>query len=388
MPVDPAPHADDPRESGAQATIGEFNRRVDAAQMAATPTKGWVRDAVRRRGSSRCPVRLRRLSLDVVLRHGAALADLFVAYPDDIVHVQPYDMFVGYQPSASAALDPVRLLTEAAAWTDEWGTAWEHAAGGSGASPHGYPIGDWADLDRYLESSLPDPRAPGRFGGAIPTVRALGPTHYMAGTTHQAIWERFHQLRGMEGAFEDLYLNPAETSRLLDVLTDYQIDLVRQWAGLGNVDAVFLTDDWGSQAGMLIAPAKWQEVFAPRYRRICDEAHRHDLDVIFHSCGNIASIIGPMIDAGIDVIDPLQSEALDLAWLAREYGGKVAFAGGLPEQTLAHLTPAGVRDEVHRTIDLLGPAFGNALILAPSNSILADVPLENLVALFEAAHQQ
>ena len=72
----------------------------------------------------------------------------------------------------------------------------------------------------------------------------------------------------------------------------------------------------------------------------------------------------------------------------REFGGKVAFAGGLPEQTLPTLTPAGVRDEVHRMIDLLGGPFGNAYILAPSNSLLPDVPLANLVALFEACHDR
>jgi len=109
---------------------------------------------------------------------------------------------------------------------------------------------------------------------------------------------------------------------------------------------------------------------------------------VFHSCGNVSSIIGDLIDAGVDVMDPLQSEAMDLAWVAREFGGKVAFAGGLPEQTLPRLTPAGVRDEVHRMIDLMGGPYGNAYILAPSNSLLADVPPANLEALFEACHDR
>ena len=191
----------------------------------------------------------------------------------------------------------------------------------------------------------------------------------------------------MENAFEDLLAGGVESVALLDALVEYQVALIERWGSLGGVDAVFLTDDWGSQRSLLISPETWREVFAPRYRRLFRAAHDADLDVIFHSCGNVAAIIGDLVDLGVDVIDPLQSEALDLAWVAREFGGQVAFAGGLPEQTLPALTPAQVRDAVRRLVDLLGAPFDNALILAPSNSLLADVPLANLEALFEASHE-
>jgi uroporphyrinogen decarboxylase len=371
----------------ARLVIERFGGQVDAAQRAAVPTKAWVRSAVRRAGAPRCPVRLRRLTYDVILRHGDALADLFVAFPDDVVHVAPYDMFMGYRPVGPAEPpDPVRLLTEDATWVDEWGTGWQHAQGGSGASPTSAPLGSWGDLPRYLDSGMPDPRAQGRFDEALPVVAAFGPTHYLAGTTHQAIWERYAQLRGMENAFEDLLAGSMESGRLLDALVEYQVGLIERWGSLGGVDAVFLTDDWGSQRSLLISPETWRKVFAPRYRRLFTAAHDRDLDVIFHSCGNVAAIIGDLVDLGVDVIDPLQSEALDLAWVAREFGGRVAFAGGLPEQTLPILTPPQVRDEVRKLVDLLGSPFDNALILAPSNSLLADVPLANLEALFEACH--
>ena len=371
----------------ARLVIERFGEQVDAAQRAAVPSKPWVRSAVRRAGAPRCPVRLRRLSYDVILRHGDALADLFVAYPDDVVHVAPYDMFVGYWPPGSVEPpDPVRLLTEDTTWVDEWGTGWQHAVGGSGASPTSTPIGSWGDLPHFMASRMPDPWAPGRFDAALKVVAAFGPTHYLAGTTHQAIWERYAQLRGVENAFEDLLSGDVESGRLLDELVEYQVGLIERWASLGDVDAVFLTDDWGSQRSLLIAPETWRRVFAPRYRRLFTAAHDRDLDVIFHSCGNVAAILGDLVDLGVDVIDPLQSEALDLAWVAREFGGRVAFAGGLPEQTLPTLTPAQVRDAVHQLVDLLGAPFDNALILAPSNSLLADVPLANLEALFEACH--
>ncbi|MFN8619873.1 MAG: hypothetical protein U0869_03870 [Chloroflexota bacterium] len=83
------------------------------------------------------------------------------------------------------ATDPLTLLTTDARWTDEWGTGWEHAIGGSGASPVSAPLADWADLDGWLEASLPDPCAPGRLDGALPALRALAPTRWTAATTHQ-----------------------------------------------------------------------------------------------------------------------------------------------------------------------------------------------------------
>jgi uroporphyrinogen decarboxylase len=372
-----------------RATIGRFNDRVDAAEAAAAPTKAWARAAVGHAGAPRPPVRLRRLTHDIVLRHQDALADLFVRFPDDVIHVQPYDMFFGYQaPGAAEPLDPIRCLTEAATWVDEWGTRWEHAAGGSGASPVTAPIADWDELDDYLRRRMPDPSAPGRFDAIGARLAAIGASHYVVGVTQFTLWERYAHLRGMDAAFEDMAYETPETGRLLDALVDFQVGLIRRWGELGAVDAVMLTDDFGSQQSLVMSPVSWRRTFAARYRRICDAAHERDLAIVFHSCGNVSAIIGDLIDAGVDVLDPLQSEAMDLAWVAREFGGKVAFAGGLPEQTLPHLTPVQVRDEVHRMIDLLGGPYGNAYILAPSNSLLADVPLGNLEALFEACHDR
>ena len=367
-----------------RATIGRFNDRVDAAEEAAAPTKAWARNAVKRAGAPRCPVRLRRLTHDIVLRYPDALADLFAEFPDDVIHIQPYDMFFGYRsPEAEPQVDPIRGLTEAAAWVDEWGTGWEHAVGGSGASPITAPIAEWGDLEGYLRNRMPDPAAAGRFDGVLPKLARIGPSHYVVGTTHFTLWERYSQLRGMGAALEDM-ADPLRRRTTLRRLVDYQVELVRRWGELGGVDAVMLADDFGTQRSLIMSPTTWRRTFAARYRTICDAAHERGLDVVFHSCGNVGSIIGDLIDAGVDVLDPLQSEALDLAWVAREFGGKIAFAGGLPEQTLPHLTPLGVRDEVHRMIDLLGAPYGNAYVLAPSNSLLADVPFANLEALFEA----
>jgi uroporphyrinogen decarboxylase len=378
------PDAISPGIEQARAALDRFNRRFDEAHAEAPPSKRWTRRALHRRGGYRCPIRLKRMSYDLLLRYPDALADLFAQFPDDALFAQPYEAWMGYRPPAP--VDPLRALTEPAEWTDEWGTVWHHAAGGVGATPAACPISDWNQLDDFLARCVPDPKESGRLDGALPMVVRHGDRRYLAGMTHLLLFERLHCLRGMENIFTDFYTDPQSLDRLLGVLTDYAVELIRLWARWENVDAFFLTDDWGTQRALMIAPDLWRKFFAARYRRICEEAHRFGLDVIFHSCGNVLAIVGDLIDAGVDVLDPVQPDAMDLKALAREFGGKVAFSGGISDQRLARQTPAQVKDEIRATIDLLGVPFNNALLVAPSNMLTPEIPLANLVAMFEACH--
>jgi uroporphyrinogen decarboxylase len=367
--------------------IRRFDARLEAAISHRPPTKQWVKQALRRGGAPRCPVRFRRLSLDIILRYGDALADLFCEYPDDAVFAQPYDLFVGYQPPGrSCRINPVKILSENGQWTDEWGTEWRHIAGGVGASTVSNPLADWSQLDDYLAVRMPDPCAPDRLKEALPVLQAHGKTKYLYGVIHMLLFERLHCLRGMDNTFTDFHLYPQEVRRLLDALTDYAVQLIRSWGEWDNVDGLLMTDDWGTQTSLMIAPAMWRKFFAANYRRIFDEVHRFNKQVIFHSCGNVTEIIGDLIDVGVDILDPVQPEALDIDNVARNFGGKVAFSGGISDQKLVRMSPRQVRDHVRRTIEVLGSSFNNAYLVAPSNSLTPEIPLENLEALFEAAH--
>lgn len=371
-----------------EARIAHFEGRVNAAQEKAAPTKDWVRKAIHRQGTGRCPVRLKRLSLDIILRYGDALADLFCAYPDDVVAVIPYDITVGYQlPDKTPRVNPIEVLMKEAEWVDEWGTRWGHAFKGVGATPVEHPLKDWSMLEGYLRTGIPDPKAPGRLDSAAAALALHAPSKYCYGIIHLALFERLHSLRGMENLLMDLYTNEIEVRRLMDVLEAYMLELIRQWAALG-ADAVFMTDDWGSQTGLMISPELWRRIFKGYYARVFDEIHRLGMDVVFHSCGNVMAVVGDLIDIGLDVLDPVQPGAMDIGLLAREYGGKVAFSGAVDIQDLLCLgTPRQVKDEVRRIVETLGGPYGGSLILGPANVMTPDTPFENLAALFEAAHE-
>jgi uroporphyrinogen decarboxylase len=367
--------------------LARFEERVNAAQQANPPTKAWVKQAIHRQGPGRCPVRLKRLSFDLILRYGDALADLFCEYPDDVIAIVPYDITIGYQPpDKQPRINPVEALMREAQWTDEWGTRWGHAFGGVGATPIGHPLKDWSQLDEYLERSLPDPHAPGRLDTAIPVLEMHGPHKYIYGVIHLALFERLHALRGMNEIFADFCMYEAEVRRLLDALLQYLIAIIRRWADLG-ADAVFMTDDWGSQSGLMIAPEMWRDYFKPYYRSAFAETHRLGMDAIFHSCGNVTDIVGDLIDAGMDVLDPVQPGAMDIDRLAREFGGRVAFSGAVDiQQLLCYGSPKEIRDTVRRIVDTLGRPFGGSLLLGPANVMTPETPIENLRALFEGAH--
>jgi len=371
-----------------EARIRRFEERVNAAQIANPPSKERVKQALRRKGDGRCPVRLKRLSFDVILRYGDALADLFCDYPDDVVAMIPYDITIGYQPpEKTPSINTVEALMRDMEWTDEWGTRWGHAFAGVGATPVDHPIKDWSMLDAYLRDSVPDPNAPGRLESVEGTLAVHGTDKYCFGIIHLALFERFHALRGMENTFMDFCVNERESGRLLDALEEYLITLIRRWGALG-ADGVFMTDDWGSQNGLMISPELWRTLFKPRYARVFDEIHRLGMDAIFHSCGNVTAIVGDLVDIGLDMLDPVQPGAMDVEQIAREFGGKVAFCGAVDVQNLlASGSPRQVKDEVRRVAGVLGKPFGGGLLLGPANVMTPDIPFENLVALFEAARE-
>jgi uroporphyrinogen decarboxylase len=371
-----------------RALVARFDERVNAAQLASPPTKELVSKAVHRQGAERCPVRIKRLSTDVIIRYGDRLADLFCRFPDDLIVVQAYEFCIGFQPpDRKDPVDPIQALMQGGEWTDEWGTRWGHGFGGVGATPVDWPIKDWSQLDSYLAHRMPDPWAPGRLDGAQHILQMHGETKYCVAQTHLALFERLHCLRGMENALADFYTNEREVSRLLDALTEFLIELIRNWSQT-SVSAIFPTDDWGSQTSLLVSPEMWRKYFRSRYRKVFDEIHRCGKDVFFHSCGNVTAIVPELIDLGVDVLDPLQPAAMDLGALAKQFGGRVAFCGGVDDQRLEDYTPPEVKDAVHQAIETLGRPFGNSYVVAPANAIVPSVPFENLEALIQASHEQ
>ena len=144
-------------------------------------------------------------------------------------------------------------------------------------------------------------------------------------------------------------------------------------------------DDYGTQNGLLIAPDAIQKFFMPSLKRHYELAARHGVGGYHHCCGAIFEIIPMMIDAGVQVLNPIQTSAKGMSpvELKKEFGKDLCFHGCIDTQeTLVTGTPDDVRAEVRSRIDALGPA---GYILGPSHVLQADVSPANIVALFEEA---
>ncbi|MBP3647765.1 MAG: hypothetical protein J6K55_15220 [Clostridia bacterium] len=192
---------------------------------------------------------------------------------------------------------------------------------------------------------------------------------------------------GMENYFVKMYTDPdvvdAVTEHVVDIYLRINERLFRQMAD--KIDMFFFGNDFGSQLDTLISPEMFDRFVMPAFQKFTDQAHRHGMKVLLHSCGSIYRVIPRLIDAGVDALHPIQAKAanMDAVTLAREFNGKIVFVGGVDtQQLLPSSTPRQVKEEVYRLRDLFGPNF----VVSPSHeSILPDVPWENVQAMAEAA---
>jgi uroporphyrinogen decarboxylase len=129
-------------------------------------------------------------------------------------------------------------------------------------------------------------------------------------------------------------------------------------------------------------------VIRPRTQRFIDEAKKHGLPVMMHTCGSSSWAFDELAEMGVDIIDTLQPEPanMDPAYLKQQFGHKLAFHGAISTTcALSFGTVDDVRDEAKRVLDIMMPGGGYAL--APSHAIQSNSPVENVLALYETARE-
>ena len=200
-------------------------------------------------------------------------------------------------------------------------------------------------------------------------------------------WGTF--LRRLDNFLMDLVLDPVNVERLLDALLERHLQTLENVCNaVGDVvDIIRFGDDLGMDSGLFMKPDLYRKLFKPRQTLLCDYVHRHSqMRTYLHSCGSLYPIIPDLIEAGYDILNPVQINArmMEPARLKREFGDAITFWGGGADTraVLNRATPAAVKDHVRRNIELLAP--GGGFVFNPVHNILPDVPPENIVAMFEA----
>ncbi|MFZ5437008.1 MAG: uroporphyrinogen decarboxylase family protein [Bacillota bacterium] len=242
-------------------------------------------------------------------------------------------------------------------------------------------------LDRF---DWPNGKDPSRVKGVREEILAYHQKGYAVVVNIRGGLITVSQLmRGFEGWFTDIVLNPGSICDLMDRILQYQIDLTcAMLDGVGDkVDVVAYGDDIGTQNGPMVSPATYRKYIKPRQARLIQALkEKTSAWIHYHTCGSVYTFIPDLIEIGVDILNPVQVSAKDMdpARLKREFGDKLSFWGGIDtHRVLPYGTPDDVRAEVK--LRLAQMAEGGGYVLNSVHNIQADVPPENVVAMFEAA---
>lgn len=274
-------------------------------------------------------------------------------------------------------------------WSDEWGIVRKPCGYYDESISHPLAGLDGSRLEEYR---MPDPRDTRRFTGLRDLAERLhSDTDYaiIAGNPG-TLFYLSSELVGFQEYMEKILSETVLIERLVDMLLEYWVDFFDAYLGeIGEyVEMVWLGDDWGMQHGPIMNPELFRRVFKDRYRRLISSIkEKHDVKVALHSCGSVVWALDDLIDAGFDVIHPLQGDAeenLDARAIKARYGERLTFYSNLRNQSvIPHGTPEEVQADVRSKIEALSP--GGGYIVSGGHNIQPDVPPENIIALFDTA---
>ncbi len=275
-------------------------------------------------------------------------------------------------------LDPATGFrnAEGGLYVDEFGTTWD--------AEGNYDVGDWGmvafpvknyDFSGY---TFPDGKDEGKYDDAIQVM--------------QQYRDRFNVMRitgpmnlawytmGFDELLAGMLIEKDTLHMVYEKVTDYICNLIERIPA--GVDAVRMVEDWGVQSGLMISRELWMEYIYPCYVRIYGAIRGKGMYVMQHSCGDITELMPVMVEMGVDIVDAMQPESMDLHYIKKEFGKDIVLFGGVGSQsTIPCGTPEEVIADAQRTLDFMGA--GGKYILGPAGSIPTEAPMENVIAFVE-----
>lgn len=261
--------------------------------------------------------------------------------------------------------------------------------GYEGGQPMNHPLAaatTTAEIDAY---SWPDPAWMDVSSIHADAAQYQG-EYAILGGEWAPFWHDAIDLLGMEKLLMDMYDAPALVDAVLTHIVDFYAEVSRRiFAEAADlIDIFFIGNDFGSTNGPLIGEKQFRRFIVPHLQRLIDLGHHHGLKVLLHCCGGYAPLIPTMIDIGLDGLQALQPNCrgMEPARLKAEFGNQITMMGCIDSQFVIEGTPETVRAETRRILDLMKP--GGGYIASPSHDyVLAETPVENVLALYEAVDE-
>jgi uroporphyrinogen decarboxylase len=318
------------------------------------------------------------------------LTGAYLSYVDNRL-LDAFDTSIRYvhlRPPGNYQLD----LKPDGTFTDEWGLT--HITNELGVYQLvGMPLAK-ATIDDLESYPWPNPYDPARVRGLREEAAYLYHNTDCAIAAYRptisGIFELSHYMRGIEQLLMDTVLEQDFVDALFTKLTEVLIGFYQVYINTVGpyIQIIELADDLGTQNGPMISPKTYRKLLKDKHARIIESVKQTAPHVKFllHSCGSVKAFIPDFIEAGFDILNPIQTQARDMnpTLLKKEFGCEISFLGGVDVQQTMRGPVAGVIEEVRLRIEELSPRGG--YIIAPSHNFGDDIPLENILAFFNAAH--
>ena len=224
------------------------------------------------------------------------------------------------------------------------------------------------------------------YDAAVALAQRASPEYAVIGPW-VSFFEIYCQLRGLEQAMMDLSETPELVDAVLDRIEGIQTEMMERFFSRAAqyLDLVFISDDIAGQQSLLMSPRMWERHLQPRLKRWCDMIHGHGLKVFYHTDGAARPLLGPILDCGVDVLNPIQHACpgMDMAELKQKFGHRVIFHGGVDNQSILPFgTVEQVRTEVRDCLRTLG-AGREGFICGSCHNVQPGTPIENILAMVE-----
>jgi uroporphyrinogen decarboxylase len=290
----------------------------------------------------------------------------------------------------------VRSCSEPGYFYDEWGVKWKEVESNGiiyrEAVESPLEHATIAELDDY--PWWPDAMDTNRYAGLGEYARHLfDHTDYalVGCPAFNSVWERSYLLCGFSRTLESLVTDPDFVHAIFRKITDITTISLERYLDLVGpyIQLVKIGDDLGGQDNCLMSPATYRRMVQPYHQEIFNLIkQRSGARVFLHTCGAVVKLLGDLIEAGVEILNPVQVSAkgMDTQSLKANFGDRLVFWGAIDTH---HVLPQGsvneVKDEVRRRVLDLGP--GGGYVVAPVHNVQGDVPAENVVAMYQAARQ-
>jgi Uroporphyrinogen-III decarboxylase len=266
-------------------------------------------------------------------------------------------------------------------WVDIWNTEWHKEHPGVMGFPRINPLAEVENLKSYRWPDPDDERICNRIYEMSDDFKERK-TMFLAGSHRDTLWEKAYMLVGMENMMAYFYTEPGYAKDILHKIMDFQLGIASHYIKAG-IEMACLGDDLGTQQSLILSPKIIEEFLIPEYRRLFNFYKEKNVLIGFHSCGHIEPLLETFIELGVDVLNPVQASANNLESIGRIVHGRMALQGGISTSVIMDGPIEIIRQEIKRTIDILGKDGG--YFCSPDQYI--PFPQEHVDAFYRAVEQ-